>query len=643
MTADEIGFSQVGALVGETVGSYRITDVIGQGGMGVVYRAEHVLLGKRAAVKVLLPERSTNREMVDRFFNEAKSATLIEDPGIVDIFDFGRLPDGNAYIVMELLEGETLGDRLKRVEKLSPSHAAAIARHIAGTLAAAHDNGIIHRDLKPDNIFLVKDAALPRGERAKLLDFGIAKLAGTQPSDMVKTETGRLMGTPYYMSPEQCRGAGKIDHRTDLYSLGCVLYQMLTGRPPFVLEGAGEILAAHIHVPPLPPRHHQPSVPPALQAVVLRMLQKEPVRRYQSAADVVTALNTAVQRSSSIEDAPEPSLRRSGIYHSQTGPSVRTSSTPAFTNATTVNSTGGDMSDWREIQLPVTGSARVRRYWPWVVGALVAALTGALVTMIATAVSENQARQAARKPHPDTAGAQAIKEVPAPRPAPPPAPVPEKKAEPTPPEKDPIVRALAASEEQTVRLLVSSHPEGATVYRESDGVRLGKTPLEVRARRGRGEAVFILRRNGFRAERLAVPVDKDQERLVALRPQRASVPSRTRGVPVPLPTETRPDSGTAPAGAEDPADAEPTEVPDSGKPAGDSGKTDTGKPAEDTKSRGKDDALDPFNRLRARKDAGAGKGGDKGSAEEKKDAVGGEVQEQSAGAEGDQRAPAEKE
>jgi len=647
MTADEIGFSQVGALVGETVGSYRITDVIGQGGMGVVYRAEHVLLGKRAAVKVLLPERSTNREMVDRFFNEAKSATLIEDPGIVDIFDYGRLPDGNAYIVMELLEGETLGDRLKRVEKLSPSHAAAIARHIAGTLAAAHDNGIIHRDLKPDNVFLVKDAALPRGERAKLLDFGIAKLAGTQPSDMVKTETGRLMGTPYYMSPEQCRGAGKIDHRTDLYSLGCVLYQMLTGRPPFVLEGAGEILAAHIHVPPLPPRHHQPSVPPALQAVVLRMLQKEPVRRYQSAADVVTALNTAVQRSSSIEDAPEPSLRRSGIYHSQTGPSVRTSSTPAFTNATTVNSTGGDMSDWREIQLPLTGSGRVRRYWPWVVGALVAALTGALVTMIATAVSDdNRAQQAARNQQQAGAGTQAVQPVPAPRPAPPPAPVPEKKTEPTPPEKDPIVRAMAASEEQTVRLLVSSHPEGATVYRESDGVRLGKTPLEVRARRGRGEAVFILRRNGFRAERLAVPVDKDQERLVALRPQRASVPTRSRGVPVPPPTETRPDSGTAttPAEAEDEADAEPTETPDSGKP-GDSGKTDTetGKPADDTKSRGKDDALDPFNRLRARKDAGAGKGGDKGSVEEKKDAVGGDVQEQSAGAEGDQRAPVEKE
>src|SRR5687767_10796871 len=144
MTADAIGFSDVGALLGETVGNYRITDLIGQGGMGVVYRAEHVLLGKRAAVKVLLPERCSSREIVDRFFNEAKASSLIEDPGIVDIFDFGRLPDGNAYIVMELLEGETLGDRLKRLDKITANHAVAIARHIAGTLAAAHSNGIIH-------------------------------------------------------------------------------------------------------------------------------------------------------------------------------------------------------------------------------------------------------------------------------------------------------------------------------------------------------------------------------------------------------------------------------------------------------------------------------------------------------------------
>jgi eukaryotic-like serine/threonine-protein kinase len=542
--------------------------------------------------------------MVDRFFNEAKASTLIEDPGIVDIFDYGRLPDGNAYIVMELLEGETLGERLKRVEKLSPNHAAAIARHIAGTLESAHTHGIIHRDLKPDNVFLVKDAALPRGERAKLLDFGIAKLAsGTQPSDMVKTETGRLMGTPYYMSPEQCRGAGKIDHRTDLYSLGCVLYQMLTGRPPFVLEGAGEILAAHIHVPPLAPRHYEPSVPTSLQAVVLRMLQKEPVRRFQSAADVVAALNAATQRSVGAEDAPEPSLRESGVHRV---PILgRTTSGPrAFTNATTVNSTAGELPPLIGTPTPNVRT-RLHRLTPWMVGGALAAVAGALImiaVMSGKRAEVRKQRASARRAAQEGAGARAVQPpapAPVPAPAPPSTPKPETKAA-----QDPIVRALAASEEETVRLMVSSHPEGATVYRESDGVRLGKTPLEVRARRGRGEAVFILRRNGYRAERLAVPVDKDQERLIALRPQRAAVPPpRPRGVlvpapsPAPLPT---PEAGppaqpapSAPAAGKDAAAGAPSAPPAEDKEKG----AGAGKDEDETKSRGKDDALDPFNRL----------------------------------------------
>ncbi|HWM88280.1 MAG TPA: serine/threonine-protein kinase [Kofleriaceae bacterium] len=604
------------ALVGETVGSFRITDVIGQGGMGVVYSAEHVLLGKRAAVKVLLPERCSSREIVDRFFNEAKASTLIEDPGIVDIFDFGRMPDGNAYIVMELLDGETLGDRLKRMGSLSANQAAAIARHIAGTLAAAHSHGIIHRDLKPDNVFLVKDPALPRGERAKLLDFGIAKLAsGTQPADMVKTETGRLMGTPYYMSPEQCRGAGKIDQRTDIYSLGCVLYQMLTGRPPFVLEGAGEILAAHIHVPPLPPRNYEPSVPSSLEAVVLRMLQKDPVRRFQSAEDVVTALNRAAMRFSGGEDAPEPSLKDSGVHRSNSSGSA---GRPAFTEATTLSSSAGEMADWSRLE--VSSRGRLGRLLPWLLGGAAASVAGALMTVV---IANNLSGDDDR-PRPAKAGAGARAVQPAPQPPPKPAPPPE----PTPAEKDPIVRALAAPEYETVRLLVSSHPAGATVYRESDGVRLGKTPLEVRARRGRGEAMFILRRNGYRAELLAVPVDKDQERLVALRPQKAPAPSGRKAprdvkpAPVPEPPaeppdETETEAPTTPADAPDAEGETPRGVEEKAPAKDDKAPAKDDKaPAKDEKSRGKDDALDPFNLLRPTEggggsDAGAGKRRDK--------------------------------
>ena len=213
-------------MIGTILGNYKITAQIGSGGMGIVYVAEHVLLGKQAAVKVLKPERCESPEIVERFFNEARAASMVKDPGIPEIFDYGRLPEGNAYLVMEMLEGQTLGAVLKDAIRLSPGRSLALARLMAGTLKATHELGIIHRDLKPDNVYVVPDAAMPRGERIKILDFGIAKLQGDNHTSNVQTETGRLMGTPYYMSPEQCRGAGDIDHRTDIYSLGCVLYQL---------------------------------------------------------------------------------------------------------------------------------------------------------------------------------------------------------------------------------------------------------------------------------------------------------------------------------------------------------------------------------------------------------------------------------
>src|SRR6185436_13633062 len=228
------------------IGQYRITGVLGGGGMGMVYAAEHKLLGRTAAVKLLLPELSSKQEIVQRFFNEARAATAIKHPGIVEIYDFGWTDDGSAYIVMELLQGETLRARRKR-GPMRLSSALAVTRQMAGALGAAHAKGIIHRDLKPDNVFLVADPEVPGGERIKLLDFGIAKLA-VFSSGLHKTRTGAVIGTPAYMSPEQCRGVA-IDARADLYSLGCILFELCTGQPPFVGEGEGDVLAAHIHVP----------------------------------------------------------------------------------------------------------------------------------------------------------------------------------------------------------------------------------------------------------------------------------------------------------------------------------------------------------------------------------------------------------
>ena len=265
-------------MIGHTLGSYSIQRELGRGGMGAVFVGTHALLGRLAAIKVLLPELSRNQDIVQRFFNEARAATAIRHPGIVEIYDFGYASDGSAFIVMEYLEGESLSGRLRRFGRVAPAFAMAVVRQIAGALAAAHRAGIVHRDLKPDNVFLVPDAEIALGERVKLLDFGIAKLAGDGAATS-RTSTGAIMGTPYYMSPEQCRGAGQVDHRSDLYSLGCMLFEMVCGRVPFPGDGAGEIIAAHIHLPPPSPRELAPDLPDDVVDLIGRLLAKDPSAR----------------------------------------------------------------------------------------------------------------------------------------------------------------------------------------------------------------------------------------------------------------------------------------------------------------------------------------------------------------------------
>jgi serine/threonine-protein kinase len=270
---------------GTVLGSYRVLGELSSGSMGTVMRAEHLLLGRPAAVKLLRRDLTTNPGLVQRFVNEAKAVTASKHPGIVEVYDFGYTPDGHAFIVMELLEGEPLGQRLARV-RMSEPEAVVIALGIASALKAAHKVGVIHRDLKPDNVFLVPD---PDGgtDRPKVLDFGIAKLA--DPAASGHTATGALIGTPMYMAPEQARAASTIDHRADLYSLGCLLYHMLAGRPPFVAEGGGEIIALQMFGQVEPPSRLA-TISPEMDALVLRLLEKEPAQRPDSAAEVMTAL-----------------------------------------------------------------------------------------------------------------------------------------------------------------------------------------------------------------------------------------------------------------------------------------------------------------------------------------------------------------
>ncbi len=282
-------------MIGQQVGSYRIVSQIAEGGMGVVYRGEHTMIGRLVAIKVLLPELSQEKEIITRFFNEAKAATAVRHPNIVEIFDFGYMPSGQAYLVMELLEGEPVSDRLKRIGKMGEGEAAKIIRITTSALAAAHAQGIVHRDLKPDNLFLCPDPGIPGSESPKLLDFGIAKLTGPANAQSGQlTRVGTVLGTPTYMAPEQCRGAPEIDHRADLYSLGCILFELVTGRPPFTSQNPGELLVQHLVTPPPSPRSLVPGLSAAFEAVIMKLLAKEPNDRYASAIDLGKALEPLV-------------------------------------------------------------------------------------------------------------------------------------------------------------------------------------------------------------------------------------------------------------------------------------------------------------------------------------------------------------
>jgi|JI10StandDraft_1071094.scaffolds.fasta_scaffold08406_13 tRNA A-37 threonylcarbamoyl transferase component Bud32 len=292
-------------MLGQILGNHRIIRKLGEGGMGAVYLGEHCLLGRQAAIKVLHPSLSDRPDVVMRFFNEARAATAIVDPGIVAVFDFGHHSDGSAFLVMEFLHGESLDTRLAR-GPLPMRDALRLARQIATTLAAAHAKGIVHRDLKPENVFLVPDAEVIGGERVKILDFGIAKLLTTEAS--ARTQAGAIMGTPAYMSPEQCRGAPDIDHRTDIYALGCALFQMVTGRTPFAATGLAEMIAAQLATPAPPPSSLAPWLPPALDRVVARCLAKAPADRYASMIEVAAALELIVTTDAAtvIAAAPAP-------------------------------------------------------------------------------------------------------------------------------------------------------------------------------------------------------------------------------------------------------------------------------------------------------------------------------------------------
>jgi serine/threonine protein kinase len=277
-------------LIGKSAGNYRIESLLGSGGMGAVYRAFHPGLDRTAAVKVLRAEISEDAGIVERFFREAKATNQIRHPGIVDIFDLGSMDNGRCYMVMQLLEGESLEQYARRHGVLVENVVTTLGKKILDILSAAHKKGIIHRDLKPANIFL--EQSIKGKTTVKLLDFGIAKIlvGGTGAAS---TADGTLLGTPRYMPPEQARSPSSIDVRADFYSLGAVLYELATGRPIFNAKTAVEMIQKHQREMPISPRQLRPQLSKEFETAIMRALSKEPKDRYPDCESFAAALNTS--------------------------------------------------------------------------------------------------------------------------------------------------------------------------------------------------------------------------------------------------------------------------------------------------------------------------------------------------------------
>lgn len=262
----------IGPSAGDTIGQYRVTEFLGEGGMGTVFRVEHIALGRTYALKVLR-SRVVERDptSAQRFLNEARTAARMHHANIVDVFDLGHLPDGRPYFVMELLEGESLADRVSR-GALPPADVVSIARQLGTALAVAHERGVIHADVTPSNALIVSGEEL----RVKLVDFGLAQLAGEGIHD---DNPEFVLGTPAYISPEQLRGLAPTD-RSDQYGLGAVLYEMLTGRPPYHDDDLRTLCMMHIQAPIPPVESPHGVLPPKLADVITTCLQKAPHSRF---------------------------------------------------------------------------------------------------------------------------------------------------------------------------------------------------------------------------------------------------------------------------------------------------------------------------------------------------------------------------
>ncbi|WP_437678556.1 serine/threonine-protein kinase [Sorangium sp. So ce131] len=450
---------------------YKIERLLGEGGMGYVYLARHKVIDKRVAVKVLRAELARDREIFERFVQEARAASSIGNPHIVDISDFGDLPDGSTYFVMEYLEGISLAQIIDSPNELPMDKVCHIALQLSAGLAAAHEAGIIHRDLKPDNVFVVSRGSDP--SFVKILDFGIAKVSTSTTTKL--TRAGAVFGTPHYMSPEQAAGA-PIDHRTDIYSLGVMLYELVSRQLPFNADNFMGILTQHMYKAPVPIRAlvGGPDCPPGLEAVILKCLSKKPESRYQTMSDLHADLERV--RSGGVPGAVAEMMARSGGFN-----------------------VPHDYFKTSKVIVPATPPSPPRSPWPryvWVAGA--AAAVGIVTAIFVIGGSSNGHNRVQQPPPRQTA------EPPAERPV----------AEPPPVQKTAV--ALAAV------------PETAVGYR--NGVEF-KLPAIIDVAQGQAITVDI-RAEGYIASTVVLD-GSEPSKLVKLEAEEKGQKPRQGGVRAP--------------------------------------------------------------------------------------------------------------
>ena len=491
---------------GQSFGNFQVVRLLGEGGFGEVYEAQNPFLQRRAAVKVLHAALLQDPELVRRFLNEARAASAIRHPNIIEVYDAGVTPDGEPYILMEFLDGDSLQKLLLQQGRMPLRTVQEIVRQAGSALSAAHTNGIVHRDLKPENIFLVPDAQSPIGFTVKVLDFGIAKVRSRDDKgSTVKTQAGLLMGSPAYMSPEQCRDSSDVDHRTDIYSLAVIVYEMLAGVPPFASNSATEMLVLQMTADPAPLREHVPDLPEYAEQAVARAMTKDREQRYANVDYFVGALlgtypaltaqgsptmtDPGAGRSSGLSPYPtavlgRPSVARVDGHPSRMGVTPAPMPSPSPT-ITTLSRAAGDASSSEEL------AAMKPRRWPLfvAVGAVAAALAVFFALRLGNIAVE-------------------------------------------PPKAQPIARTVESP--KTVSIAIRTTPAGASVFDEKDGNALGMTPFEKSYPQAERTLGFVLRLAGYKDKNVTLELDGNSSTDVELeRVAPPAVPETPKSPPAP--------------------------------------------------------------------------------------------------------------